>query len=148
MATSKQERDQIIEIISKEKTAIEPLTTSLSSENSSIRIIVEEILLIENGIRFLSQFAGVHTWVETYTSELGLFVNGLFTLLNGGLHPKLVEMSKFGKLYHTFNTQARTKNLQLLFKEPSSIFQCDMSYEVTENVIDIYVHIPKVEASL
>jgi hypothetical protein len=57
-------------------------------------------------------------------------------------------MSKFGKLYDTLNTQARTKNLQLLFKEPSSIFQCDTNYVVAENVIDIYVHIPKVEASL
>jgi hypothetical protein len=148
MATSRQERDQIIEIISKENTAIEALTTSLSSVNSSIRIIGEEILQIENGIRFLSQFAGVHTGVETYTSELGLFVNGLFTLLNGRLHPNLVDMSKLGKLYDNLNNQARAKNLQLLFKDPSSIFQCDISYVVTENVIDIYVHVPMVEASL
>jgi hypothetical protein len=38
MATSKQERDQIIEIISKENTAIEALTTSLSSVNSYTKI--------------------------------------------------------------------------------------------------------------
>jgi hypothetical protein len=38
MATSKQERDQIIEIISKENTAIEALTTSFSSVNTSNKI--------------------------------------------------------------------------------------------------------------
>jgi len=78
---SKQEQYQIIEIITKDSTAIEAMTNSLSSVNNSIKISGEEIFLIENGKRFLSQLAGVHTGVETYTSELGLFVSGLFMLL-------------------------------------------------------------------
>ena len=82
--------------------------------------------------------------LETFKNEVKDFIIGLTSLMDGKLHPLLIEPSKLSRAYQDLVQRARRERLAPLNDDPSILFTCPTSTLASRENEDLIViiHVP------
>ncbi|MGV0986795.1 MAG: hypothetical protein ACOYB2_19790, partial [Limnohabitans sp.] len=87
-------------------------------------------------------FAKLEYNIKIIEDRLDVLFDSLQQLQHHRLSVKLLDSNQMQALHSAILTSARSRNLQLIPKQPSHYFQLDVSYIRTNNEVTILLHVP------
>jgi hypothetical protein len=137
----------IAKIIEEQDHAISTLTHSVNIIKQTVKLLLQEGSQQKEELLSLKRFVILSTLLTTHSAEISAWGRGLEALLEGRLHPTLVNHAKLQEALQSLSRAAGRHGLKPLHLDPSAIFKSDISYVATqENQIIVYVHLPYVDS--
>lgn len=137
----------IAQVLQEQDHAIATLTHSVKTIQQTVELLLRDTNQQEEQLLTLKRFGIISTLLTTHAAEVSAWGRGLEALLQGQLHPTVVNHAKLQETLRSLSRAAKRHGLKPLHQDPSSIFKADISYVATqENQITVYVHLPYVDS--
>ena len=86
----------------------------------------------------------IHLTLEVYKNEIKDFIIGLTALMDGKLHPLMIEPGRLSTLYQDLIKRASQAGLTPIIEDPSILFACPTSTlsSATTGDLTVIIHVP------
>ena len=147
LSSLEQGTHHIAQILEEQDHAISTLTHSVSTLKQTVQLLLHETSQHKEDLLSLKRFGIISTLLTTHSAEISAWGRGLEALLQGSLHPTVVNQAKLQEAIQSLSRAAGRHGLKPLHQDPSAVFKADISYVATEEQqIIVYVHLPYVDS--
>lgn len=137
----------IAKILEEQDQAITTLTNSVNTIKHTAELLLHETSQQKEELLTLKKFGILSTLLSSHLADISAWGRGLEALLEGRLHPTVVNHAKLREALQSLSRQAGHHGLKPLHQDASFIFKADVSYVATEAFqIIVYVHLPYVDS--
>ena len=132
----------VAHLVDDEAHAINEIVSNMKTTATACKLLLTRVEADENHLTMVTNVLKLQTMIGNVNADLAGWGRGLEALLNGRLHPALVERKKIRNLTEAIEKEAKRAGRQTLHNGADMLFKAPVSFMATANgQINFFAHI-------